>query len=632
MVHSITSAEVPETLKPEFTASRAMRSALEIARRGRPVFPCRHAPDKAPLTMHGFKDASRDESRITGMWNSRKGASIGVPAGERSGFFVLDVDRLGALAELPGELPKTLTVRTPRGGLHLYFEYAEGVTNSSGSLPEGLDVRGEGGYVLVPPSPGYSGEVRAVIAEAPEWLLEMLRQSSGGSPSASRQNSITGGTDGPTIFDGVRHTTLTSIAGRVFTGDVGQLEADLQAVNEHRCEPPLAQVEITKMARWFIGKEPCGKRGDDPEVEEVLDHAGDFWYAELLRGGGRSKVRDVFRALEIRAARFGEITTVEEKRAVEWADSYREIAEAAGTSVASAHRAVMRLQARGAVRVSRAGKRRSERSTLLIIEPAQKCNKQSISSPIEPVDACYTSARPPRPDRLETPIYRWRGHVGNSKGGAQAALEAFGPQTPAEVAERLGVSRARDLVRRHLEPMAARRLIEDRGGTWAVCGDHRERAEELRREPFLTVSRRRERHLSQGRVLTEVVETATDASEVERAEMTRERHRRDRERFRERMEREAEVESVAFDQLPEATPVQLADARYRFEERRYRRKTYGHAVDERSEDTALGGTLYHEGLVVRRDTGEVVGEEHPRGCQCPPCAYRAMSDAEEGAA
>jgi len=402
MVHSITSAEVPETLKPEFTASRAMRSALEIARRGRPVFPCRHAPDKAPLTMHGFKDASRDESRITGMWNSRKGASIGVPAGERSGFFVLDVDRLGALAELPGELPKTLTVRTPRGGLHLYFEYAEGVTNSSGSLPEGLDVRGEGGYVLVPPSPGYSGEVRAVIAEAPEWLLEMIRQSSGGSPGAPRRTSISVGTDGPTIFEGTRHNTLTSIAGKSFNGDVDQLEADLRAVNEHRCEPPLAQVEITRLARWFHGREPCGRR-EDPEVEEVLDLAGDFWYEELLRGGGRSKARDVFRALLTRSARFASLTTENGRRAVKWDDSCREIAETAGTSAMSVSRNLRKLQAVGAVRVSRVGKSRESRTTMLIIEPAQNRYSQTTGAYIELVGDCNTSAQPPRPDRLETP-------------------------------------------------------------------------------------------------------------------------------------------------------------------------------------------------------------------------------------
>jgi len=181
--------------------------------------------------------------------------------------------------------------------------------------------------------------------------------------------------------------------------------------------------------------------------------------------------------------------------------------------------------------------------------------------------------------------------------------------------------------------MVALELVEDRGGTWALRGDHRERAEELRREPFLTVSRRRERHLSQGRVLTEVVETATDASEVERAEMTRERHRRDRERFRERMEREAEVESVAFDQLPRATPEQLMDVRSRFEDRQYHRSLYGRHVDERSEDTAGGGTtVVREGYVVERDTGEIVVDVHAPDCECLACVYQAEGEREEGAA
>jgi hypothetical protein len=165
-------------------------------------------------------------------------------------------------------------------------------------------------------------------------------------------------------------------------------------------------------------------------------------------------------------------------------------------------------------------------------------------------------------------------------------------------------------------------------------GDHRERAEDLRREPFVTVSRRRRERRDGDRMVRWVEETELDASEIERAEMTRERHRRERERFREKVAREAEVESVGFDQLPDATPDQLADARYRFEERRYRRnKTYGHAVDERSEDTALGGTVAHEGYVVERDTGEIVGESHAPDCECVGCEHgRLSSEREEGAA
>ncbi len=102
--------------QPEYTSSVALRAALGYAERGKPVFPTRHTPDKSPLTQRGFHDATTDRSRVHAFWNSKPGASIGMPTGKESGVFVLDQDRLDALGELPGELPPTLTASTPRGG------------------------------------------------------------------------------------------------------------------------------------------------------------------------------------------------------------------------------------------------------------------------------------------------------------------------------------------------------------------------------------------------------------------------------------------------------------------------------------------------------------------------------------
>jgi len=137
------------------------RRALNIADKGIPVFPC-EAGGKDPLTKHGFKDATTSKSKITAWWNRWQEANIGVPTGARSGFWVLDVDAdkggfesLAALLATHGELPHTATVRTGGGGRHYYFKYPQDGTvipNSAGKLGRGLDVRGEGGYVLVPPS------------------------------------------------------------------------------------------------------------------------------------------------------------------------------------------------------------------------------------------------------------------------------------------------------------------------------------------------------------------------------------------------------------------------------------------------------------------------------------------------
>jgi hypothetical protein len=252
------------------------RAALKIAGKGRPVFPCR--ADKAPYTERGFKDATTHPGRINAFWNRHPDAKIGMPTGSASGVFVVDVDRLAALGELPQELPETLTIRTGRGGLHYYFKYVDGITNKTGGLPTGIDVRGDGGYVIAYPSPGYTVERRAPIADAPEWLLNIIKSEPQPSrepgQSRTRANIID---DGEPIPDGRRNETLTSIAGRLHDGtrDLGQLEDDLLDVNEARCAPPLSPEQVRRIARSIYRYEPCrpARREHDPETVEALARA-----------------------------------------------------------------------------------------------------------------------------------------------------------------------------------------------------------------------------------------------------------------------------------------------------------------------------------------------------------------------
>lgn len=112
---------------------------------------------------------------------------IGLATGERSGIFVLDLDLkdgkngLAALEAL-GPVPQTLVVQTPTGGFHLYFTHPGfRVRNSVSALGPGIDVRGDGGYVVMPPSRHKNGGQYSwanegqEIAEAPAWLLAWLR-------------------------------------------------------------------------------------------------------------------------------------------------------------------------------------------------------------------------------------------------------------------------------------------------------------------------------------------------------------------------------------------------------------------------------------------------------------------------
>jgi len=163
-----------------------LKAALAYARRGIPVFPCQPG-GKRPLTYNGFWDASADPRRVEAWWLRWPEANVGVPTGERSGLLVLDVDARGggpeslaALQRAHGPLPTTAKARTGGGGTHFYFEYpVEGeVRNSAGRLGPGLDVRGEGGYVVVPPSRTQSAYqwLEKVPPADPAWLLAFLKE------------------------------------------------------------------------------------------------------------------------------------------------------------------------------------------------------------------------------------------------------------------------------------------------------------------------------------------------------------------------------------------------------------------------------------------------------------------------
>jgi len=133
-------------------------AARWYAEQGLAVFPCQPG-GKAPITRHGFQDATTDLDMIRGWWKTNPAANIGLPTGGR--YDVIDVDGppgYQSLADLRenGQLPSWAgRVATPRGGMHLYIE-PTGDGNAAGFRP-GLDYRGLGGYVIAPPSRGLGG-------------------------------------------------------------------------------------------------------------------------------------------------------------------------------------------------------------------------------------------------------------------------------------------------------------------------------------------------------------------------------------------------------------------------------------------------------------------------------------------
>ena len=154
--------------------------AVAIAASGLPVFPCGSNKRPAIKGGHGFHDATVDAERIQLMFDRQNAELVGVPTGEVSGFDVLDLDYRHGAAEWERDnayrLPETRIHQTMSGGRHLLFRHAPGVRNSASkkTLAPGVDVRGDGGYIIMPPSTGYSVIHDTEIADWPDWLLEMV--------------------------------------------------------------------------------------------------------------------------------------------------------------------------------------------------------------------------------------------------------------------------------------------------------------------------------------------------------------------------------------------------------------------------------------------------------------------------
>jgi hypothetical protein len=164
--------------------AKTVQVALDLAATGLPVFPC--GRKKQPSISkkdggRGFLDAVTEQEAVKLLfWRAPRAAMVGVPTGPSSGFDVLDVDYRngGGMWEEANKhrLPDTRIHTTLQGGRHYLFLHAPGVRNSASKvqLAPGIDIRGEGGYIIHPPSNGYSVANDVPIVEWPDWLLQLV--------------------------------------------------------------------------------------------------------------------------------------------------------------------------------------------------------------------------------------------------------------------------------------------------------------------------------------------------------------------------------------------------------------------------------------------------------------------------
>ena len=241
-------------------------AALTLNAKGFALFPLQ-PKGKTPVTRRGFHDASKDPALIKRWWTSAPECNIGLPTGSINGFFVLDVDgdegeqSLAALEREHGALPPTLEVITA-SGRHIYLKMRGKIGSNVGQLGRGLDLRGDGSYVVSPPSIHPSGrpytcsvDSSDLVAEPPQWLLDLIgitNTGAKGKPLEHWHKLLT-----RKIYVGERNATLTSLCGKYLhcgLRDPVLLYDTMLAVNAYLCEVPLSPEEIETIACSVVRK------------------------------------------------------------------------------------------------------------------------------------------------------------------------------------------------------------------------------------------------------------------------------------------------------------------------------------------------------------------------------------------
>lgn len=258
--------------------SLSLNDALKYADNGWNVFPLHGivngqctcgmkcaSPGKHPLTKNGLKDATTDSELITRWFTRFPQANVAIATGPESDLWVVDVDNkqsieIGnrvvpqgsySIQELEQEhdaIPDGRMVETGGGGLHYYFRWSDGCGGNRAGIRPGLDVRGDGGYVVAPPSRHLSGHTyqwgnEDILPDAPPvWLVQA---------ASSTHASLTDIGQDDVVVEGGRNSYLHDL-GAKYRREHGyldwQLYGLLQAHNHHQCSPPIDDTEVRRIA------------------------------------------------------------------------------------------------------------------------------------------------------------------------------------------------------------------------------------------------------------------------------------------------------------------------------------------------------------------------------------------------
>lgn len=258
--------------------SARLNAALSYLKRGWAVIPAAVRGKRPIVRWQAYQDGLPSEKAVRTWFTRWPNANLSVVTGINSGIVVLDVDpkhdgekSLAALEARHGPLPKTVTAITGSGGRHFYFSHPGYAVRNRAGLAPGLDIRGDGGVIIVPPSVHPTGHPyrwrdglspdECPLASLPIWLLEPRFSGDGplGHPVAYWRGLVKDG-----VGEGRRNATIASFTGHLLWHEVDPdvIMELMLAWNRTRCRPPLDDEEVIRTVRSIEKTHARGKADD----------------------------------------------------------------------------------------------------------------------------------------------------------------------------------------------------------------------------------------------------------------------------------------------------------------------------------------------------------------------------------
>jgi hypothetical protein len=236
-----------------------MKAALDYGRLGWSVIPIAHRGKQPLIRWQVFQHRRPDPTEIAEWFTHWPDANLAVVTGVVSGLVVLDLDpqhggeaSIAQLERTKGPLAETVEARTGGGGRHFYFAHSGEILRNRVGIAPGLDLRGDGGYVVAPPSIHASGEPYrwerspdvCRLAALPDWLSGTpAAHGRRGHPLSHWRRLLREG-----VGEGEGNNTIASLAGHLLWSGVDPevVTELLLAWNAVRCRPPLEPEEVVR--------------------------------------------------------------------------------------------------------------------------------------------------------------------------------------------------------------------------------------------------------------------------------------------------------------------------------------------------------------------------------------------------